>query len=80
MPLGGVPSLSRKRVYLRIFRYLLFLRYLFYVSDAAGWVASTADDNQYLEVDLKVIYNVTKVVLQGSGKAANAWTKQFKVL
>ena len=43
-------------------------------------MASTADDNQYLEVDLKIIHNITKVVLQGSGKAANAWTKQFKVL
>ena len=51
----------------------------FYVADAAGWVASTADDNQYLEVDLKVIHNVTKVIIQGSGKAVNAWTKQFKV-
>ena len=45
----------------------------------AGWVAATADNKQHLQVDLLTLHDVTKVVLQGSGQAANAWTEQFKV-
>lgn len=54
---------------------------LLYVADGfAGWVASTVDENQHLKIDLQNLHNVTKVILQGSGKKADAWTKQFKVL
>ena len=53
--------------------------YLWCADGPAGWVAATADNDQHIQVNLLTLHDVTKVVLQGSGKAANAWTEQFKV-
>ena len=45
----------------------------------AGWASSSVDNNQRLNIDLLTAHDVTKVILQGTDSAANAWTKQFKV-
>ena len=36
--------------------------------------------NQYLTIDLLSLHDVTKIILQGSDKAADAWTTKFLVL
>ncbi|XP_053385192.1 uncharacterized protein LOC123535922 isoform X1 [Mercenaria mercenaria] len=46
---------------------------------SGGWVAGTADTNQYIEVDMSLPYKFTKVHIQGR-EDADEWVTSFKIL
>lgn len=46
---------------------------------SGGWVAGTADTNQYIEVDMSLPYKFTKVYIQGR-EDADEWVTSFKIL
>ena len=52
-----------------------------YLSDGgSAWVANTADQHQFLQVDLLRPHELTKLAVQGGGGACDCYTSTFRVL